>query len=42
MKMNINYNGSSVSLFEALLFNRDSLNDFAIPFRRGRVETGSK
>lgn len=27
---------------EALLFNRDSLNDFAIPFRRGRVETGSK
>lgn len=27
-----------------LLFNRrgDRLNDFAIPFRRGRVETGSK
>lgn len=25
-----------------LLFTGDRLNDFAIPFRRGRVETGSK
>lgn len=51
MKMNINYSRRlktdwwkhriSVRAREAAL-HRDRLNDFAIPFRRGRVETGSK